>query len=45
MQKRQTLDNGFALLENDITGFLPAPKLKIHSSNLQLRDDPGLNNI
>jgi hypothetical protein len=29
--KRQTLLNGFALFENDITDFLPAPEIKIHS--------------
>ena len=31
MQKRQTLWNGFALFKNDITDFLPAPEIKIHS--------------
>ena len=31
MQKRQTPEKGFALFKNDITDFLPAPELKIHS--------------
>jgi hypothetical protein len=32
MQKRQTQQNGFALLKNDITGSEPISKLGIHSS-------------
>jgi hypothetical protein len=35
MQKRQTLRNGFALFKNDITDFLPAPELKIHSRYME----------
>ena len=31
LQKRQTPEKRFASIENDITDFLPAPEIKIHS--------------
>ena len=37
LQKRQTLEKEFALLKNDITDFLPAPELKIHSRYRKFR--------
>jgi len=33
LQKRQILEKGSALFKNDITDFLPAPEIKIHSRN------------
>jgi hypothetical protein len=32
--KRANPGKGFAPIENDITDFLPAPELKIHSSEV-----------